>query len=197
MPIIFSLLMKLCNLFLVTILVTSLFSINGVFADCPCEDGICSLSVKISGTNDYDPHQELVIIRIYNDSNSNSSPVTVTRTDDDDIAHFMLEPGEYWIDVRNIWVRLSLENDTFFEYPYLLYADSPPWSGNETDQPNDVAYSQGDIVIAFALAVVVAIFASLAVYLHLTKKQSEEEKPKEQQDEEKEDLKDTEEQNLK
>ena len=183
--------MKLCNLFLITILTASLFCINGVFA----EEGLCNLSVKISGTNNYDPHQELVLIRLYNDSNSNGSPIlTMTRTDDDDIARFILEPGEYWIDVRNIWVRLSLENDTSFEYPYLLYADSPPWSGNKTDQPNDVAYSQEDIFMALTLVVIVAIFASLAVYLHLKAKEQSEEKKRE---EKKEDHDDTKEQDLK
>ena len=92
-------------------------------ADCSCGDTGCyRLTVKINGFEDYVIHDELVMIRYY--GGNESSPILYeSNSIEDGIVYFCIEDGDYWIDVRNIWERITIDSDIDFVFPYLLFED--------------------------------------------------------------------------
>lgn len=161
----------------VILLSAILFSIVSYYpstaiADCPCEDEECySLTVQVLGFEDYIVHDELVMIRYFGENES--SPVLYeNRTVVDGIAYFCVEDGEYWIDVRNIWVRLTVDSDIDFVFPYVLFDDAEnPDDENSTDNEGDSIPeipSKSNVVLW--LGVVVVIFSVMVLSLLVIEK---------------------------
>lgn len=145
-----------------------------VIADCPCEDEGCyRLTVQVLGYEGYVVHDELVMIRYFGENES--SPVLYeNKTVVDGIAYFCVEYGEYWIDVRNIWVRLTIDSDIDFVFPYLLFADAEnPDDENSTDNEEDPIPeipSKPDVVLWLGIVVVILAVMMLSLLIIEKKK---------------------------
>ena len=135
-------------------------------AEHSCEDEGCyRLTVKINGFEDYIVHDELVMVRYF--GGNESSPVLYeNRTITDGVAYFCIEDGEYWIDVRNVWARLTIDNDIDFVFPYLLFADIENSSNDEDSIPEPP--SKSDVILWLGIAVV--IFAVMILSLFIVEK---------------------------
>jgi len=135
-------------------------------AECSCEDEGCyKLTVQVLGYEDYTVHDELVMIRYF--GGNESSPVLYeSRTGINGIANFCIEDGEYWIDVRNIWVNLTVDGDVDFVFPYLLFDDV------ENLDNKDSIDNGGDFVqsIILWLGIVVVIIAVMLLGLLIIEK---------------------------
>ena len=81
------------------------------------------LKVHVLGSENYTVHDELVMIR-YHGENESSPVLFQTRTKDNGTASFCMEKGTYWVDVRNIWVLLTINDNIDFTFPYKLFNDS-------------------------------------------------------------------------
>lgn len=130
-------------------------------ADCPCEDEGCyRLTVQVLGYEGYVVHDELVMIRYFGENES--SPVLYeNRTVADGVAYFCVEGGEYWIDVRNIWVNLTIDSDIDFVFPYLLFDDVENSDNDEDSVPENP--SKPDIVLWLGIAVVIIVIMILSL----------------------------------
>ncbi|MBE3122962.1 MAG: hypothetical protein IMZ58_12270 [Thermoplasmata archaeon] len=135
-------------------------------ADCPCPQGkTCfDVTVYVQGSENYTVHDELVIIRQKINNTNATRIICENRTNDEGTAHFSLENGTYWIDVRNIWVELTFDDDVDFTFPYKLFKDLP---GNETnnDSTNPKDYPANSAVIAGATIVIFFIFVILVILI--------------------------------
>jgi len=129
-------------------------------ADCSCSDGGCrKLTVQVLGYGGYVVHDELVMIRYF--GGNESSPVLYeNRSVEGGITNFCIEDGEYWVDVRNIWEHIVIDDDTDFVFPYLLFEDAENYTGtNESSiqEPNDVPYLGVAGFVVVVLTLVIAI----------------------------------------
>ena len=136
-------------------------------ADCPCEDKGCyGLTVQVLGYEGYIVHDELVMIRYF--GGNVSSPVLYeNRTIVDGVAYFCVEGGEYWIDVRNIWVNLTIDGDIDFVFPYLLFDDVENPNDNDSVPENP---SKPDVVLWLGIVVVIIVVAMLSLLIIEKKK---------------------------
>jgi len=141
-------------------------------ADCSCGDEGCyRLTVQVLGYEGYVVHDELVMIRHFGENES--SPVLYeNRTVTDGVAYFCVEDGEYWIDVRNIWVHLIVDGDVDFVFPYVLFDDAEnPDDENSTDNGEDsVPEIPSKPNVVLWLGIVVVIFAVMMLSLLIIEK---------------------------
>ena len=147
-------------------LVVSYYSLTAL-ADCSCEDEGCyRLTVQVLGYEGYIVHDELVMIRYF--GGNVSSPVLYeNRTIVDGVAYFCVEGGEYWIDVRNIWVNLTIDGDIDFVFPYLLFDDVENPNDNDSVPENP---SKPDVVLWLGIVVVIIVVAMLSLLIIEKKK---------------------------
>ena len=129
-------------------------------ADCSCGDEGCrKLTVQVLGYGGYVVHDELVMIRYF--GGNESSPVLYeNRSVEGGITNFCIEDGEYWVDVRNIWEHIVIDDDTDFVFPYLLFEDAENYTGNNESsiqEPNDVPYLGVAGFVVVVLTLVIAI----------------------------------------
>jgi len=129
-------------------------------ADCSCGDEGCrKLTVQVLGYGDYVVHDELVMIRYF--GGNDSSPVLYeNRSVEDGITNFCIEDGAYWVDVRNIWEHITVDDDIDYFFPYLLFEDAENYTGtNESSiqEPNDVPYLGVAGFVVVVLTLVIAI----------------------------------------
>jgi len=137
-------------------------------ADCPCEDEGCyRLTVHVLGYEDYVVHDELVMIRYFGENES--SPILYeNRTVADGVAYFCVEGGKYWIDVRNIWVNLTIDGDIDFVFPYLLFADAENPDNDKDSVPESP--SRPDIVLWLGIAGAIIAVMMLSLFVIEKKK---------------------------
>jgi hypothetical protein len=146
-----------------------------VRADCPCGYGrFCfDVGVRVQGYENYSVHDELVVIRQkYNLSTNATHIVCESVTDDSDVAHFELPSGVYWVDVRNVWWEITVENDALLVFPYPLFEDVPV---NETDGNGTGVISEKDgynVSLGFLIILSVMVIALILdiVYIYYKKK---------------------------
>jgi len=141
-------------------------------ADCSCSDGGCrKLTVQVLGYGGYVVHDELVMIRYF--GGNESSPVLYeNRSVEGGITNFCIEDGEYWVDVRNIWEHIVIDDDTDFVFPYLLFDDV------ENSDNKDSIDNGGDFVqsIILWLGIVVVIIAVMLLGLLIIEKKKKKKK---------------------
>ena len=142
-------------------LVVSYYPLTAL-AECSCEDEGCyRLTVQVLGYEGYIVHDELVMIRYF--GGNVSSPVLYeNRTIVDGVAYFCVEGGEYWIDVRNIWVNLTIDGDIDFVFPYLLFDDVENPNNNDSIPENP---SKSDVVLWLGIVVVIIVVAMLSLLI--------------------------------
>lgn len=160
--------MKRAMLLLAIICLLSISLLQPIRADCPCPQGkTCfNVIVNVQGSENYTVHDELVIIRQKINNTNATRIICENRTNNEGTAHFSLENGTYWIDVRNIWVELTFDDDVDFTFPYKLFKDLP---GNETN--NDSTNQKGSPANSAVLAgVTIAIFFIFVILVILIKK---------------------------
>lgn len=140
-------------------------------ADCPCEGDECyKLSVQVLGYEDYVVHDELVMIR-YLGGNESSPVLYENRTVTDGVAYFCIEGGEYWIDVRNIWVNLTIDGDIDFVFPYLLFDDvENPTDDNETPIPENPSKQSVMLWVGIVVVILTVMMLSLLIIEKRSKK---------------------------
>lgn len=134
-----------------------------VVANGNADDGCFNLVVELQGEQNYQPHDELVMLREYNENES--APILYsTRCNETGTAVFCVEDGEYWVDVRNIWCHLVVGNETVeFTFPYKLYEDSEYYTNNsnESGEGNNNFSSGWQIIDTCAGLGIVAIFFAI------------------------------------
>lgn len=157
--------MKRPLLLLAIVCLLSVSLLQPIRADCQCPQGkTCfDVTVYVQGSENYTVHNELVIIRQKINNTNATRIICENRTNNEGTAHFSLENGTYWIDVRNIWVELTFDDDVDFTFPYKLFKDLP---GNETnnDSTNQKNYLIIDVFVMGAIIFVVIVIL-LKIYL--------------------------------
>lgn len=129
-------------------------------AECQCEDEGCyRLTVQVLGYEGYVVHDELVMIR-YFEENESAPVLYENRTVVDGIAYFCIEGGEYWVDVRNVWVNLTIDGDIDFVFPYLLFDDV-----ENPDNENSIPETPSEPDVVLWLGIAVAIIAVVVLSL--------------------------------
>jgi len=160
--------MKRPLLLLVIVCLLSVSLLQPIRADCSCQQGksCFNIIVNVLGSGNYSVHDELVIIRQKMNNTNATHIICENRTDGKGIAHFSLENGTYWVDVRNVWAELTFDDDVEFTYPYLLYKDLP---SNET---NNESKSQGNYLIldAVLMGIMASVILIIIVKMYLIKK---------------------------
>ena len=132
-------------------------------AEHSCEDEGCyKLTVQVLGFEDYIVHDELVMIRYF--GGNESSPVLYESRTVEDVAYFCVEGGEYWVDVRNIWVNLTIDGDVDFVFPYLLFDDvENSTDNNETSITENP--SEQDVILWLGIAVAIIVVMVLSLFI--------------------------------
>ena len=146
----------------ITLSLTVSYCPSTAIAECQCEDEGCyRLTVQVLGHEGYVVHDELVMIR-YFEENESAPVLYENRTVVDGIAYFCIEGGNYWVDVRNIWVNLTIDGDIDFVFPYLLFDDV---ENPDNENPIPETRSEPDVVLWLGIVVAMITVAMLSLFI--------------------------------